>query len=86
MVLRSERQKYSSEELDQFLQLGTHIKDIRDQSASQWERISLSSKAIKAYSGTDMSEEVISAMGAKVRIYIHNAIHTYPSKDNSHPF
>ncbi|KAI2823637.1 hypothetical protein CBS115989_1226 [Aspergillus niger] len=72
MVLRSERQKYSSEELDQFLQLGTHIKDIRDQSASQWERISLSSKAIKAYSGTDMSEEVISAMGAKLDLNSFN--------------
>ncbi|KAI3004319.1 hypothetical protein CBS147346_5005 [Aspergillus niger] len=72
MVLRSELQKYSSEELDQFLQLGTHIKDIRDQSASQWERISLSSKAIRAYSGTDMSEEVISAMGAKLDLNSFN--------------
>ncbi|OJJ71851.1 hypothetical protein ASPBRDRAFT_125353 [Aspergillus brasiliensis CBS 101740] len=72
MVLRSERQKYASEELDQFLQLGTHIKDIRDQSASQWERISLSSKAIKAYSGTEMSEEVISAMGAKLDLNSFN--------------
>ncbi|GFN19934.1 S-adenosylmethionine-dependent methyltransferase [Aspergillus tubingensis] len=72
MVLRSERQKYSDEELDQFLQLETHIKDIRDKSASQWERISLSSKAIKAYSGTDMSEEVISAMGAKLDLNSFN--------------
>ncbi|GKZ34699.1 hypothetical protein AbraIFM66950_005051 [Aspergillus brasiliensis] len=72
MVLRSERQKYASEELDQFLQLETHIKDIRDQSASQWERISLSSKAIKAYSGTEMSEEVISAMGAKLDLNSFN--------------
>ncbi|RAK91029.1 SET and MYND domain protein [Aspergillus costaricaensis CBS 115574] len=72
MVLRSERQKYSDEELDQFLQLETHIKDIRDKNASQWERISLSSKAIKAYSGTDMSEEVISAMGAKLDLNSFN--------------
>ncbi|PYH39292.1 S-adenosylmethionine-dependent methyltransferase [Aspergillus neoniger CBS 115656] len=72
MVLRSERQKYSDEELDQFLQLETHIKDIRDKSASQWERISLSSKAIKAYSGTEMSEEVISAMGAKLDLNSFN--------------
>ncbi|BCS03546.1 S-adenosylmethionine-dependent methyltransferase [Aspergillus luchuensis] len=72
MVLRSERQKYSDEELDQFLQLETHIKDIRDESASHWERISLSSKAIKAYSGTEMSEEVISAMGAKLDLNSFN--------------
>ncbi|RAH53145.1 SET and MYND domain protein [Aspergillus piperis CBS 112811] len=72
MVLRSERQKYSDEELDQFLQLETHIKDIRDKSPSQWERISLSSKAIKAYSGTEMSEEVISAMGAKLDLNSFN--------------
>ncbi|PWY70052.1 SET and MYND domain protein [Aspergillus eucalypticola CBS 122712] len=72
MVLRSERQKYSGEELDQFLQLETHIKDIRDKSPSQWERISLTSKAIKAYSGTEMSEEVISAMGAKLDLNSFN--------------
>ncbi|PYI05835.1 SET and MYND domain protein [Aspergillus sclerotiicarbonarius CBS 121057] len=72
MVLRSGRRKYSSEELDHFLQLETHIKDIRDQNAPQWERISLSSKAVKTYSGTDMSEEVISAFGAKLELNSFN--------------
>ncbi|PWY74583.1 SET and MYND domain protein [Aspergillus sclerotioniger CBS 115572] len=72
MVLRSGRRKYSDEELDQFLQLETHIKDIRDHNAPQWERISLSSKAVKTYSGTDMSEEVISAFGAKLELNSFN--------------
>ncbi|OOF96521.1 hypothetical protein ASPCADRAFT_129601 [Aspergillus carbonarius ITEM 5010] len=72
MVLRSGRRKYANEELDQFLQLETHIKDIRDQNAPQWERISLSSKAVKTYSGTDMSEEVISAFGAKLELNSFN--------------
>ncbi|RAL03410.1 S-adenosylmethionine-dependent methyltransferase [Aspergillus ibericus CBS 121593] len=72
MVLRHGRGKYSSEELDQFLQLETHIKDVREKNAPQWERISLTSKAVKAYSGTDMSEEVISAFGAKLEINAFN--------------
>jgi SET and MYND domain-containing protein len=69
MVLRCGRRKYTNQELDLFSQLRTHIKEIRDQSPAQWERISLSSKAVKAYSGTDMKEETISAFSAKVRYY-----------------
>lgn len=33
---------------------------------AQWERISLSAKAVKVYSGSEMKEEAIAAFGAKV--------------------
>ena len=66
MIVRTGHKKYTTEELDLFSQLETHITEIRDQSPEQWERIALSSKAVKAYSGTDLKEETISAFGAKV--------------------
>ncbi|KNG85894.1 SET and MYND domain protein [Aspergillus nomiae NRRL 13137] len=72
MIVRSERQKYTNEELELFSQLETHISEIRDQSPEQWERIALSSKAVKAYSGTDMKEETISAFGAKLELNSFN--------------
>ncbi|GMF77822.1 unnamed protein product [Aspergillus oryzae] len=66
MIVRTAHKKYTNGELELFSQLETHISEIRDQSPEQWERIALSSKAVKAYSGTDMKEETISAFGAKV--------------------
>ncbi|RAL11665.1 S-adenosylmethionine-dependent methyltransferase [Aspergillus homomorphus CBS 101889] len=72
MVLRSGRQKYTPEDLEMFLQLETHIKDIREENPAQWERISISSMAIKAYSGTEMKEETISAYGAKLELNSFN--------------
>lgn len=67
MILRSSRQKYTSEEIDLFVQLETHIREIRKQNMEQWERNLLSAKAVKMYSGSDMKEEVVAAFGVKVR-------------------
>lgn len=66
MLLRSTKKKYSSQEVDLFVQLETHIREIRERNMAQWERISLSAKAVKMYSGIDMKEEAILAFGAKV--------------------
>lgn len=66
MVLRSQRQKFTPQELDLFIQLETHVQDIQRENPAQLERIGLSSKAVKVYSGTDVEEETISAFGAKV--------------------
>lgn len=66
MVLRYGRQKYDEQDLAIFFQLETHIQEIRERNEDQWNRISLSAKAIKEYSGTAMQEELISAVGAKV--------------------
>ncbi|RAH47039.1 S-adenosylmethionine-dependent methyltransferase [Aspergillus brunneoviolaceus CBS 621.78] len=72
MALRSERQKYPPQEVELFRQLETHIKDIREENPAQWQRISISSKAVKAYSGVEMKEEVISAYGAKLELNSFN--------------
>ncbi|RAQ74369.1 SET and MYND domain protein [Aspergillus flavus] len=72
MIVRTAHKKYTNGELELFSQLETHISEIRDQSPEQWERIALSSKAVKAYSGTDMKEETISAFGAKLELNSFN--------------
>ena len=69
MVLRTERKKYKSQELDLFSQLETHIRDIREQNPKQWERISLSATAVKVYSGADTETEIIASFFAKVSVY-----------------
>lgn len=68
MVLLSGRRKYSDQDLAIFHKLETHIRDIHEKNKDQWNRISLSAKAVKEYSGTDMKEKVISAFGAKVNM------------------
>lgn len=49
-----------------FLKLETHAREIRDQNSEQWERILLSAKAVKEYSGTNLKEETISTFFAMV--------------------
>ncbi len=68
MVLRlgAKKNAYTQEELDLFQTLETHIRDIREGNSEQWERISLTSKAVKQYSQTGIEEELLSAFGAKV--------------------
>lgn len=66
IILRKDRQKYTREELDLFFQLETHLDEIREQHASQWERIELSAKAVKLYSMSDMQEDAVIALGAQV--------------------
>ncbi|KAL4871940.1 hypothetical protein BDV12DRAFT_183489 [Aspergillus spectabilis] len=74
MVLRTRARKnpYSEEELEAFQSLETHICDIREGNNMQWERISLTSKAVKEYSKTEMEEEEISAYGAKLDLNSFN--------------
>ena len=66
IVLRSQRRKCTPQEMELFLQLETHVQDIQRENPAQLERIGLSAKAVKVYSGTEVKEETISAFGAKV--------------------
>lgn len=66
MVLRSERGKYPKEELELFRKLQSHMEKIQEQNWEQWQRISLTAKAVKKYSGCAMDEEMICHYGAKV--------------------
>ncbi|KAL2004381.1 hypothetical protein VTN02DRAFT_2027 [Thermoascus thermophilus] len=88
IVLRHDRQKYDSREFDMFLKLETHAREIRDQNSEQWERILLSAKAVKEYSGTDLKEETIATFFAKLDINSFNL--TTPFYDRiglyAHPF
>lgn len=65
MVLRTDRGKYNSQELGIFSNLETHVQEIQSIQA-QTDRITLTAKAVKDYSKTDMTEEAISAYAARV--------------------
>ncbi|KAH8432153.1 S-adenosylmethionine-dependent methyltransferase [Aspergillus melleus] len=88
IVLRSQRRKCTPQEMDLFLQLETHVQDIQRENPAQLERIGLSAKAVKVYSGTDVKEETISAFGAKLDLNSFNM--TSPLYDRIglylHPF
>lgn len=66
MVQRWSRGKYTPVEVTLFRDLETHVDDIKAGGTSQWERISLSAKAVKAYSKCGIEEEGVEAFGAKV--------------------
>lgn len=66
MVLRVERRKCKPQELDLFTKLEAHLKDIRDRNAEQWERIRLSSMAVKTYAEPEMDEKMIAYFFATV--------------------
>ncbi|KAL4965633.1 S-adenosylmethionine-dependent methyltransferase [Aspergillus stella-maris] len=66
------KNSYTAEELDVFRSLETHIREMREGDKAQFERIALTSKAVKAYSGTDFEEEVLSAFGAKLDVNSFN--------------
>ncbi|KAF7159227.1 hypothetical protein CNMCM5623_004499 [Aspergillus felis] len=72
MVLRSERGKYPKEELELFRKLESHMDEIQAQNWEQWQRISLTAKAIKKYSGCAMEEEMICHYGAKLELNSYN--------------
>ncbi|KAF7115663.1 hypothetical protein CNMCM5793_002903 [Aspergillus hiratsukae] len=72
MVLRSERGKYPKEELELFRKLESHTEDIQAQNWEQWQRISLTAKAVKKYSGCAMDEETICHYGAKLELNSYN--------------
>jgi SET and MYND domain-containing protein len=67
IVLRSARNKIDSEELKIFDGLETHIDEISE-NQGQLDRINLTSRAVKNYSGTDVEEGTISSYAAKVSI------------------
>lgn len=66
IVQRVQRGRYTPAELGRFAQLETHEAAIRAENPRQWERISLSAKAVSAYSGGEMDEGEICEAGAKV--------------------
>ncbi|PLN81380.1 hypothetical protein BDW42DRAFT_200860 [Aspergillus taichungensis] len=77
IVQRIQRGKYTPSELDRFAQLETHAASIREENPRQWERISLSAKAVSAYSGGGgvgggMDEEEICGVGAKLDLNSFN--------------
>lgn len=65
MVVRTGRGKYSSQELETFSNLETHIKEIQELQANL-DRVIMTSRAIKNYSESDMTEEAIMTYAAKV--------------------
>jgi SET and MYND domain-containing protein len=65
IVLRTVRNKYDSEESKVFDGLETHINEISE-SQGQLDRINLTAKAVKNYSGTDVDEGTVSTYAAKV--------------------
>lgn len=65
MVLRTGRNKYSSEELAVFANLETHINDI-EQVQAQLDRITLTAKAVSDYSKSEMNAEAMTGYAAKV--------------------
>lgn len=67
VVLRTGRSKYTSEELEIFANLESHLHEIQQQQA-HLDRIYLTGRAVKNYSETDMKEETITAYAAKVGI------------------
>ena len=70
IILRCERQKYNEQELAIFLRLEGHAREIQERNTNQADRIALSAKAVKEYSGTSLKEETICEIGRKVRIYM----------------
>lgn len=67
IVLRTARNKYDSEEFKVFGGLETHINEISE-SQGQLDRINLTAKAVKNYSGTDVDEGTVASYAAKVII------------------
>ncbi|CAG8890936.1 unnamed protein product [Penicillium egyptiacum] len=71
VVLRTARKKYDSEESKVFDGLETHINDISE-SQGQLDRINLTARAVKNYSGTDMDEGTVASYAAKLDLNSFN--------------
>ncbi|KAJ5242916.1 uncharacterized protein N7469_001243 [Penicillium citrinum] len=71
MVVRTGRGKYSSQELETFSNLETHIKEIQELQANL-DRVIMTSRAIKNYSESDMTEEAIMTYAAKLELNSFN--------------
>ncbi|KAL2856568.1 SET and MYND domain protein [Aspergillus pseudoustus] len=59
---------FDPDELNLFDQLESHMDEIRTTNAPVWERITLSSMAVKRYSGTEMELEEILKISAKLDV------------------
>jgi hypothetical protein len=64
--MRYDHGKYDIQEFNMFNALETHANEIRDNNRERWDSILLSTKVIKDYSGSNMTEEMISSFFAKV--------------------
>ncbi|KAJ5176124.1 uncharacterized protein N7482_002001 [Penicillium canariense] len=71
MVLRTSKGKYTTQELGIFTNLETHIQEIQEVQA-HLDRINLTSKAVKNYSETDMTQEAIMAYAARLDLNSFN--------------
>ncbi|KAJ5112417.1 Zinc finger MYND-type [Penicillium argentinense] len=71
MVVRTSKGKYNSQELETFSQLETHINEIQELQA-HLDRIMLTSRAVKNYSETEMTEETIMTYAAKLDLNSFN--------------
>ncbi|KAJ5666982.1 hypothetical protein N7462_011391 [Penicillium macrosclerotiorum] len=71
MVLRTKKGKYTAQELDIFSNLDAHLEEIQEIQA-HLDRIYLSSKAVKNYSETDLSEETVMTYAAKLDLNSFN--------------
>lgn len=67
MIVRTDRGKYNSKELEFLSNLETHLNEIQELQANL-DRIIMTSRAAKSYSETNMTEEAIMSYAAKVRI------------------
>lgn len=69
VVLRSARNKYDSEELKIFESLESHINEISE-IQGQLDRITLTARAVKNYSSTDIEEGSVLSYAAKVSLFL----------------
>lgn len=73
MVLRTWKGKYTTQELGVFTNLETHIQDIQE-SQAHLDRLNLTSKAVKSYSETNMTQEAIMAYAARVCVSLDMSV------------
>ncbi|OQD81784.1 hypothetical protein PENANT_c025G02281 [Penicillium antarcticum] len=71
IVLRTSKNKYSAEEAKVFDDLETHINEIQE-SQGQLDKITLTARAVKNYSGTDVDEATVSTYAAKLDLNSFN--------------
>ncbi|CAI7611766.1 unnamed protein product [Penicillium discolor] len=71
IVLRTARNKYDSEESKVFDGLETHINEISE-IQGQLDRINLTARAVKNYSGTDVDEGTVASYAAKLDLNSFN--------------
>ncbi|KAJ5915977.1 hypothetical protein N7454_010884 [Penicillium verhagenii] len=71
IVLRTGKGKYSPQEMDVFFNLETHVAEIQ-KNQEHIDRVTLTSKAVKNYSETEMTEEDLSAYATRLELNSFN--------------